>query len=363
MLKSRFLNPLSEEDIRDAVEVCTKNVFHDFDWIDMKVEMALLESLEKYNEVCLDTFNSKRIVKALFTKQELENDYKKEELLLLFLTVHVYTLMIRPEFESIQFQSVEDLVAEYPDFSSEDPSEQEFLRRFRNAMKVALEIIPGSNSKKLLLGISARLEGKKPEYVTGGGATKEVKKRILIYEKESGVTARARKERTKFTPSERYEEGSPKRHVSSLTNLSSNAADVLLLLGKTNGKKSKVLAQLERRDKTKLKKAEVSDEDGDDGEEDDADEEEEAEEPSSKKTTGKRKAVIRLNSHAGSMMPKLSKHEAAEEKKSELKFDLKKVRLTSNGEDEKEVDWFDTDLVNLNENIGTEKRQRKATRK
>eukprot|EP01038_Epipyxis_sp_PR26KG_P008210 gene8210-11110_t len=73
-----------------------------------------------------------------------------------------------------------------------DREEMKYLLNFRNALKLALNVIPARLNKQVLLKIAAKLEGSSHEYVTGGGQTVATTRRVIIYEKEGRITAKKR---------------------------------------------------------------------------------------------------------------------------------------------------------------------------
>ena len=100
----------------------------------------------------------------------------------------VYYLSLLHENVSELFNSVEELIAEYPSFSSEnnlDIDELRYLLIFRNMMTIALTIIPAKGNKHSLVSICSLLEGSGRTYLTGGDQSRAKLRRVMIYELES----------------------------------------------------------------------------------------------------------------------------------------------------------------------------------
>jgi hypothetical protein len=91
------------------------------------------------------------------------------------------------------YKTIQEFLAEYPEFNSETEEEVVKLFNFANCMKVAIQLIKPKLHKSQLLVLCTRLtEGKGVKYVTGSGQKAETKRRVAIYEHEGGVKAEAR---------------------------------------------------------------------------------------------------------------------------------------------------------------------------
>jgi hypothetical protein len=88
----------------------------------------------------------------------------------------------------------------YPEFRDENIEELCLLLKFRNMLKIALQVIPGENHKNCLLRIAARLEGSCKEYITGGGSKPAVRRRELVFSRESGINPVKRPEGSRKKP-------------------------------------------------------------------------------------------------------------------------------------------------------------------
>jgi hypothetical protein len=73
----------------------------------------------------------------------------------------------------------------YPQFQNLRPEDAMKLLAFRNAMKVALQLVEAKHHKGELLEIAGRLSGR--TVTTGGGQTADTTRCVMIYEKEGGL--------------------------------------------------------------------------------------------------------------------------------------------------------------------------------
>ena len=121
-------------------------------------------SLYKSKEEKLQIFNMEVVVKAAI----------------------IYHQSLLPEYFFDAFSTIEELLGEYPAFVRDeiDCLELQYLLKFRNMMKIALEIIPPKRNKRILLNICSMLEGSGRMYTTGGTQSKATTRRALIFEHE-----------------------------------------------------------------------------------------------------------------------------------------------------------------------------------
>jgi hypothetical protein len=113
----------------------------------------------------------------------------------LFKCCYVLILSLRESF--LLLDSFEDLCGDYPEFVGLPVDEQQKLLKFRNAMKISLQLIDAKHHKGELLEICGRLSGKL--VTTGGSQTTETKRRVLIYEREGGLESVDKKKRKNGT--------------------------------------------------------------------------------------------------------------------------------------------------------------------
>ena len=100
----------------------------------------------------------------------------------------VYYLSLLDENVSELFNTIEELIAEYPSFCPENRlgvDELRFLLMYRNMMVIALTIIPAKENKHTLMSICSLLEGSGRSYPTEGNLSGATLRRVMIYELES----------------------------------------------------------------------------------------------------------------------------------------------------------------------------------
>ena len=92
-----------------------------------------------------------------------------------------------------KYETVTELLNEYPDFASHDEMERVLLLENANMMYAALSFINPLQNKGVLLSIVPRLtEGSHVKYVTGGGSSKATLDRVAIFEREGNCSVRRR---------------------------------------------------------------------------------------------------------------------------------------------------------------------------
>jgi len=114
----------------------------------------------------------------------------------------VYYLSVQQVSVFDKFNTVEELLGEYPSFLLEDidSTELQYMLTYRNMMKLALEVIPAKCNKRLLMNICATLEGSGKTYITGGTQSLSTFRRVQIYEHESEIIPKKRPERRVVCP-------------------------------------------------------------------------------------------------------------------------------------------------------------------
>lgn len=119
---------------------------------------------------------------------------RRRDLTVLFKSCYVLICFYQQQYDALKYRSIEELKQHYPQFTERNlfDDELELLLRFRNLMRIALEVIDAHGNKHMLLKIAGRLEGSQREYITGGGQTLAVKCRVEIYEQEGAVQPRKR---------------------------------------------------------------------------------------------------------------------------------------------------------------------------
>ena len=104
--------------------------------------------------------------------------------------IMLYNFIRKQENAHLMFESLDQLLAAYPEFQEVEEAELKTLLTFRNVMKIAQLVIAPKNHKTHLLDIATRLaEGKNKKYITGSGQTPGTTRRVLIYEREGNMTS------------------------------------------------------------------------------------------------------------------------------------------------------------------------------
>jgi hypothetical protein len=101
---------------------------------------------------------------------------------------------------SLKESTKELFLEKYPEFDDVD-SKWELLAliRFDRALTIALQYLQGRGNKQLLLSVSAHLEGSNMQYVTGGQPSPGTRRRILVFERVSGIKPMKRAPRGSIT--------------------------------------------------------------------------------------------------------------------------------------------------------------------
>lgn len=100
----------------------------------------------------------------------------------------IMLIISRPDSSACLIKSKEEMLAKYPEFGSSTDNELRTLISFRNVMVIAMQsITPRYNKNRLLTIVTRIVEGRTKRYVTGSGQTECTSKRVLIYERESGI--------------------------------------------------------------------------------------------------------------------------------------------------------------------------------
>ena len=187
---------LPEEEQADVFSIICES-FKDCLFFEELVSAKLRDYLKQLTEITWES--TKKVADRIFCAEKFKGSKEDRKLFsyidLIFKTTNVLILLYLNFFPTLQFNSWEEMLVEYPSFSDvSDSSEKKFLLNFRNTMKVALVIIPASAHKKILIDIAGRLEGSKcREFITGGGQKLCVRRRVKIYEHESGTKPRSKK--------------------------------------------------------------------------------------------------------------------------------------------------------------------------
>lgn len=198
---AHYLPPAVHNEVFETIRRCFGFDFPEFDII---VAGKLRQAIADSNEIAITINSTKRVADYYFDADAFSKTHEHK---LLYAHISVifkaaYVLLLSYQISPQElFTSVDQLLEAYPEFRNENPNELRLLLNFRNVMKVALMIIPARLNKEKLLKIAGRLEGGalSGDYITGGGQKKEVDRRVSIYEKEGGCSARKRAERKRKT--------------------------------------------------------------------------------------------------------------------------------------------------------------------
>jgi hypothetical protein len=115
----------------------------------------------------------------------------------------VYFLALRLLSTFDKINDTEEFAKDYPEFSGTDDIddlELQYLLIYRNMMKVAIGVIEPEGHKRLLMRICSFLEGSRRSYATGGTQSPSTSRRVLIYERESGIQCSRRGARRPARP-------------------------------------------------------------------------------------------------------------------------------------------------------------------
>jgi len=133
-----------------------------------------------------DRFVERYFDRKLFTSTEQKLVWAQIQII--FKACYILILSFQDYPRSLMLPDVASLLRCYPEFNDEGSQELDWLLRFRNMLRIALLVIPAQNHKSCLIRIAACLEGSQKEYITGGGSKPAVRRREIIFERESGIT-------------------------------------------------------------------------------------------------------------------------------------------------------------------------------
>ena len=177
-----------------------------FDKLDDDLMPILSEALDMYNNLFnFSPPHLNHMKQSLEIAKSLGIDTQKrersDENRLCFEAAVVLVLANRAEGQAVQYHCMNRLLREYPEFSETEEIEQTKLLHFRNLMTVALLIIPANHNRAHLLNLITRLtEGRCVKYVTGSGAMRSTRRRVLIYEREGKIVPTIRPPRKDSKP-------------------------------------------------------------------------------------------------------------------------------------------------------------------
>jgi hypothetical protein len=177
-----------------------------FDKLNDDIMPVLSEALIMYNNLFEQSKphlnhmkQSLEIAKSLGI--DTQKKERSDESRLCFEAAVVLVLANRPEGQAVQYHCLNRLLRDYPEFVETEEIEQTKLLHFRNLMAVSLQIIPANHNRAHLLNLITRLtEGRCVKYVTGSGAMRSTRRRVLIYEREGRIVPTIRPPRKDSKP-------------------------------------------------------------------------------------------------------------------------------------------------------------------
>lgn len=156
----------------------------------------------------------RNILKTYFDSpylKKLTETHRKITVKAIFISA-VIRHMILSTVQDFADVSRDSFLEKYPEFETvESKWELLALIRFERALSVALSFLQGKGNKQLLLSVAAHLEGSNMQYVTGGQPSPGTRRRVLMFERLSGVrpAKRAKRDETKKGKSRKAGEGFP----------------------------------------------------------------------------------------------------------------------------------------------------------
>lgn len=191
---SYFLSEKEQKEVYDKL----KEVFSDLHFFDQIVSEKLKLIISDSNKVEIDTKTTRKLTERYFDIDSFQTEPQKfilSHIHVILKVCYVLILCYREDIKSLFWKDPSQLLKNYPQFSDQPEDELNYLLKFRNMMRVSLNIVPARLNKQLLLKIAARLEGSGREYITGGGQKPCVQRRVDIYEKEGNIRAEQRTDR------------------------------------------------------------------------------------------------------------------------------------------------------------------------
>lgn len=165
----------------------------------MYIAGKLDEILDESQKFGIDAFllklSLKRYLKTSSVPLTKEEKQYLEEARIALTAIYVMILYHHDEAKSQRWQSIDQLLREYPQFEGQTQDELHLLLQYRNIVHATLLLIPAARNKKTIMAIAGRLQGRPKDYVTGGGQKEETRIRVDIYEHEGGVQAQRRPDR------------------------------------------------------------------------------------------------------------------------------------------------------------------------
>lgn len=162
----------------------------------------LIAHLRSTPTVFINHHYIRNILKTYFDQsylKKLTETHRKIIVKAIFISAIIRFLILSMKDDFADFTK-DQFVEKYPEFETvESKWELLALIRFERALSIALQYLQGKGNKQLLLSIAAHLEGSNMQYVTGGQPSPGTKRRVLIFERLSGVrpVKRAKRDESK----------------------------------------------------------------------------------------------------------------------------------------------------------------------
>jgi hypothetical protein len=186
MLTTTPAGTLQHDMIYHEIKHCFNDLYYFDDIIGSKLYKAIQEcNINDINQITMDKVAERYFDKKLFRTTEQKLVWA--QIRIIFKACYVMILSTSDGSRPMIWTDIPTLLMHYPEFHDENVEELCLLLKFRNMLKIALQVIPAENHKNCLLRIAARLEGSRKEYITGGGSKPAVRRRELVFTRESGI--------------------------------------------------------------------------------------------------------------------------------------------------------------------------------
>lgn len=167
-----------------------KHCFNDLYYFDDVIGSKLYKAIQECNINDINYMTVDKIAERYFDKKLFRTTEQKlvwAQIRIIFKACYIMILSTSDGSRPMIWTDIPTLLMHYPEFQNENVEELCLLLKFRNMLKIALQVIPAENHKNCLLRIAARLEGSRKEYITGGGSKPAVRRRELVFTRESGI--------------------------------------------------------------------------------------------------------------------------------------------------------------------------------
>jgi len=149
-----------------------KSIFSDFQFFDSLVANNLWQAIIDTNKIEINIKTTKKVVERYYDEDKYNTNELKliwSQLNLIFKTCYVLIYSYHEEQQDLFWNDINTLLLNYPLFNkiSNDIHELNLLLKFRNMLRITIELIPARLNKQIILKIAARLEGSQNEYITG----------------------------------------------------------------------------------------------------------------------------------------------------------------------------------------------------